>query len=150
MSLSPMSPSLMTLNLHQGTWFPFMLCTLTCISTSEVHAGHVCALATDVTVSLSSICSPGVPSGYFVYRFHAERAIDIITHILPEDHLLLASSKRVKGKNGFHSYLCTPVPQPSWWAHGCLWISRVSNTFHCGRGFVLSWRWWEVCNLENK
>lgn len=30
-------------------------------------------------------------------RFHAERAIDIITHILPEDHLLLASSKRVKG-----------------------------------------------------
>ena len=32
------------------------------------------------------------------YRFHAERAIDIITHILPEDHLLLASSKRVKGK----------------------------------------------------
>lgn len=33
-------------------------------------------------------------------RFHAERAIDIITHILPEDHLLLASSKRVKGKAG--------------------------------------------------
>lgn len=32
-----------------------------------------------------------------VFRFHAERAIDIITHILPEDHLLLASSKRVKG-----------------------------------------------------
>lgn len=31
-------------------------------------------------------------------RFHAERAIDIITHILPEDHLLLASSKRVKGR----------------------------------------------------
>uniref|UniRef100_A0A8C2KR13 Amyloid beta precursor protein (cytoplasmic tail) binding protein 2 n=1 Tax=Cyprinus carpio TaxID=7962 RepID=A0A8C2KR13_CYPCA len=30
--------------------------------------------------------------------FHAERAIDIITHILPEDHLLLASSKRVKGE----------------------------------------------------
>ncbi|KAG7218378.1 hypothetical protein INR49_008292 [Caranx melampygus] len=29
-------------------------------------------------------------------KFHAERAIDIITHILPEDHLLLASSKRVK------------------------------------------------------
>ncbi|GAB1296607.1 Amyloid protein-binding protein 2 [Apodemus speciosus] len=29
--------------------------------------------------------------------FHAERAIGIITHILPEDHLLLASSKRVKG-----------------------------------------------------
>uniref|UniRef100_UPI00358E867D amyloid protein-binding protein 2 isoform X2 n=1 Tax=Myxine glutinosa TaxID=7769 RepID=UPI00358E867D len=29
-------------------------------------------------------------------RFHAERAIEIITHILPEDHLLLASSKRVK------------------------------------------------------
>ncbi|NWZ48979.1 APBP2 protein, partial [Haliaeetus albicilla] len=28
--------------------------------------------------------------------FHAERAIGIITHILPEDHLLLASSKRVK------------------------------------------------------
>ncbi len=34
-------------------------------------------------------------------RFHAERAIDIITHILPEDHLLLASSKRVKGKASF-------------------------------------------------
>lgn len=34
-------------------------------------------------------------------RFHAERAIDIITHILPEDHLLLASSKRVKGKACF-------------------------------------------------
>uniref|UniRef100_A0A4W4HSD9 Amyloid beta precursor protein (cytoplasmic tail) binding protein 2 n=1 Tax=Electrophorus electricus TaxID=8005 RepID=A0A4W4HSD9_ELEEL len=30
---------------------------------------------------------------------HAERAIDIINHILPEDHLLLASSKRVKGEN---------------------------------------------------
>uniref|UniRef100_A0AAJ7SMA9 Amyloid protein-binding protein 2 n=1 Tax=Petromyzon marinus TaxID=7757 RepID=A0AAJ7SMA9_PETMA len=28
--------------------------------------------------------------------FHAERAIDIITRILPDDHLLLASSKRVK------------------------------------------------------
>ncbi|XP_035242367.1 amyloid protein-binding protein 2 [Anguilla anguilla] len=28
--------------------------------------------------------------------FHVEHAIDIITHILPEDHLLLASSKRVK------------------------------------------------------
>uniref|UniRef100_A0A3B1J1K0 Amyloid beta precursor protein (cytoplasmic tail) binding protein 2 n=1 Tax=Astyanax mexicanus TaxID=7994 RepID=A0A3B1J1K0_ASTMX len=48
--------------------------------------------------------------------FHAERAIDIITHILPEDHLLLASSKRVKGEshtlNSFHNtphsqlYLC--------------------------------------------
>lgn len=48
-------------------------------------------------------------------RFHAERAIDIITHILPEDHLLLASSKRVKGMfpgnagllpcGGFHSIL---------------------------------------------
>uniref|UniRef100_A0A3B4ADZ9 Uncharacterized protein n=1 Tax=Periophthalmus magnuspinnatus TaxID=409849 RepID=A0A3B4ADZ9_9GOBI len=34
--------------------------------------------------------------------FHAERAIDIITHILPEDHLLLASSKRVKGKDSTH------------------------------------------------
>lgn len=33
----------------------------------------------------------------FLNRFHAERAIEIITHILPEDHLLLASSKRVKG-----------------------------------------------------
>jgi len=29
-------------------------------------------------------------------RNHAERAITIITHILPDDHLLLASSKRVK------------------------------------------------------
>lgn len=33
-----------------------------------------------------------------LFSFHAERAIDIITHILPEDHLLLASSKRVKGE----------------------------------------------------
>lgn len=42
-------------------------------------------------------------------RFHAERAIDIITHILPEDHLLLASSKRVKGKGWFMSLLgCCP------------------------------------------
>ena len=29
-------------------------------------------------------------------RDHAERAIAVITHILPDDHLLLASSKRVK------------------------------------------------------
>lgn len=36
--------------------------------------------------------------------FHAERAIDIITHILPEDHLLLASSKRVKGKVVFQAF----------------------------------------------
>lgn len=43
-------------------------------------------------------CLPD-PSVVFhtAFRFHAERAIDIITHILPEDHLLLASSKRVKG-----------------------------------------------------
>ena len=33
-----------------------------------------------------------------LYRDHAERAIEIINSILPEDHLLLASSKRVKGK----------------------------------------------------
>ena len=31
------------------------------------------------------------------YRFHAEKAIEIIHRILPDDHLLLASSKRVKG-----------------------------------------------------
>jgi len=31
-------------------------------------------------------------------RSHAEKAIDIITSILPDDHLLLASSKRVKGQ----------------------------------------------------
>lgn len=31
-------------------------------------------------------------------RYHAERAISIITKLFPEDHLLLASSKRVKGK----------------------------------------------------
>jgi len=29
-------------------------------------------------------------------QFHAERSIEILTHILPENHLLLASSKRVK------------------------------------------------------
>ncbi|KAG8122619.1 hypothetical protein E2320_018101 [Naja naja] len=34
--------------------------------------------------------------------FHAERAIGIITHILPEDHLLLASSKRVKEAHDLH------------------------------------------------
>lgn len=52
--------------------------------------------------------------------FHAERAIDIITHILPEDHLLLASSKRVKGKVVFQAfahcghcvYLCGCFIQP--------------------------------------
>lgn len=38
------------------------------------------------------------------FSFHAERAIDIITHILPEDHLLLASSKRVKGKVVFQGF----------------------------------------------
>ena len=30
-------------------------------------------------------------------RDHAQMSIDIITRLLPEDHLLLASSKRVKG-----------------------------------------------------
>ena len=30
-------------------------------------------------------------------RDHAEKAIQIINHILPAEHLLLASSKRVKG-----------------------------------------------------
>jgi len=35
--------------------------------------------------------------GVVCYRIHAEKAIDIITSILPDDHLLLASSKRVKG-----------------------------------------------------
>ena len=39
-----------------------------------------------------------------VCRSHAEKAIDIITTILPADHLLLASSKRVKGQlHGVHS-----------------------------------------------
>lgn len=42
-----------------------------------------------------------------LFSFHAERAIDIITHILPEDHLLLASSKRVKGDVIFQAFaLC--------------------------------------------
>jgi hypothetical protein len=31
------------------------------------------------------------------FREHAEMAIDILKTILPEDHLLLSSSKRVKG-----------------------------------------------------
>lgn len=39
-----------------------------------------------------------------LFSFHAERAIDIITHILPEDHLLLASSKRVKGEVVFQAF----------------------------------------------
>lgn len=30
-------------------------------------------------------------------REHAEKAIEILSYILPEDHLLLSSSKRVKG-----------------------------------------------------
>jgi len=41
------------------------------------------------------------------YRTHAEKAIDIITSILPDDHLLLASSKRVKGL----SRACATVKQ---------------------------------------
>uniref|UniRef100_A0A673BE30 Uncharacterized protein n=1 Tax=Sphaeramia orbicularis TaxID=375764 RepID=A0A673BE30_9TELE len=56
----------------------------------------VTLLTTEVCTCLSM-----TNEAYFVicclsFRFHAERAIDIITHILPEDHLLLASSKRVK------------------------------------------------------
>jgi len=43
------------------------------------------------------------------YRTHAEKAIDIITSILPDDHLLLASSKRVKGL----SRACATVKQIS-------------------------------------
>ena len=35
---------------------------------------------------------------FYLRRYHAERAISIITKLFPEDHLLLASSKRVKGK----------------------------------------------------
>ena len=31
------------------------------------------------------------------FREHAEMSIDILKTILPEDHLLLSSSKRVKG-----------------------------------------------------
>lgn len=45
---------------------------------------------------------------FFFFRFHAERAIDIITHILPEDHLLLASSKRVKGERHTQQHFITP------------------------------------------
>ena len=33
----------------------------------------------------------------FVCRDHAEKAIEILEHILPSDHLMLSSSKRVKG-----------------------------------------------------
>lgn len=51
-------------------------------------------------------------------RFHAERAIDIITHILPEDHLLLASSKRVKGKSS-----CSET-------FGCSWLRLEDNGVH--------------------
>ena len=36
--------------------------------------------------------------GICTLRYHAERAISIITKLFPDDHLLLASSKRVKGK----------------------------------------------------
>lgn len=38
---------------------------------------------------------------FSITREHAEKAISIITQILPENHLLLASSRRVKGM-----YLC--------------------------------------------
>ena len=41
----------------------------------------------------------------YLRRYHAERAISIITKLFPEDHLLLASSKRVKGKLGCCSLL---------------------------------------------
>jgi hypothetical protein len=41
----------------------------------------------------------------FLFREHAEKAIEILSHILPEDHLLLSSSKRVKGN--FTIYTCT-------------------------------------------
>ena len=47
---------------------------------------------------------------YFYFREHAEKAIDIITAILPGDHLLIASSKRVKGQyivsnNNYNTFL---------------------------------------------
>ena len=34
---------------------------------------------------------------FISFRHHAQMAIDIISRLLPQDHLLLASSKRVKG-----------------------------------------------------
>lgn len=43
----------------------------------------------------------------FYFRQHADVAIDIITRILPHDHLLLASSKRVKGLSHHRSaFIC--------------------------------------------
>ena len=41
----------------------------------------------------------------YLRRYHAERAISIIKKLFPEDHLLLASSKSVKGKWGCCSML---------------------------------------------
>jgi hypothetical protein len=41
----------------------------------------------------------------FLCSEHAERAIEIITSILPQDHLLLASSKRVKGSQPFLRFI---------------------------------------------
>lgn len=37
-------------------------------------------------------------------RDHAESAIEIINRIVPKDHLLLASSKRVKGRDYIKLY----------------------------------------------
>ena len=57
-----------------------------------------------MSVSVRTFLSPPIDPGLMnvlvdvLCRYHAERAITIITKLFPEDHLLLASSKRVKGK----------------------------------------------------
>lgn len=42
---------------------------------------------------LNSVCN-------FGSREHSEKSIEIMSHLLPSDHILFASSKRVKGKTG--------------------------------------------------
>lgn len=76
----------------------------------------------------------------FSLRFHAERAIDIITHILPEDHLLLASSKRVKGKPG------QPQRNAASWVKGSGFLSHSPTervTQNLFKAWVLIYYIWE-------
>ena len=56
-------------------------------------------------------------------RQHAQMSIDIIRKLLPEDHLLLASSKRVKGIKLAYVYIQLNIP-----AIHHLYITCVTQT----------------------
>ena len=58
-------------------------------------------------------------------RQHAQMSIDIIRKLLPEDHLLLASSKRVKGIKLAYIYYHTQLNIP---AIHHLYITCVTQT----------------------